>query len=64
MFYFKSQPTYSQERLYVAQAEDEVKFRGPEEREKSNQSLIGKGFVPTAQWKQAVQLIIYEAKNE
>lgn len=46
---FTLKPAYSQERLYVAQAEDELKFRGLEEGEKVNQSLISKGFVPTDQ---------------
>lgn len=61
---FTLKPAYSQERMYVAQAEDELKFRGLEEGEKVNQSLISKAFVPTDQWRRVVQLIISEAKNE
>lgn len=48
----------------MAQAEDELKFRGLEEGEKLNQSLISKRFVPTDQWRQEVQLITYEAKKK
>ena len=47
----------------LAQAESEPKFRGLEEREKLNHSLVNKHFVQWISGDETVQLIIYEAKN-
>lgn len=39
-------------------------FRGLEEEEKSNQSVVHKYFLPIDQWERAVWLIIYEQERE
>lgn len=57
-------PACAQERLCArSQAEGGPKFRGLEEGEKLHQSLVTKHCVLVGHWGQAVELIIYEAKN-